>query len=463
MRDDGTPRVGGQAEAGRAPLPALPDRRDDQRVAGDARARRRLAASAGRQRRTTARNQLIWGDNKLVMSSLLEDYAGQVKLVYIDPPFDTGADFSYPRSGRRCRRRRSSPSILEEHAYRDTWGARPRARTCRCCTSGSSSSMSCSPTTARSTSTARRTCSHYLEGSSATRSSAPRTSGTRSFGSGTSAHSDADRTRHRRHPRRDPVLHQGRRAGLGTRSHEPYDEATSTRSTAHDEPRRTSLSARRPRRGRAARRSNPRYESLRAVTDGTGAYSPRTHGRARCARGASFTTSRNGVPQLQALPRRDARACRSRTSGRTSPRSTARRWSGSATTPRSPRRCSSESSSSSSNEGDLVADFFCGSGTTLVVAEKLGRRWIACDLGRFAIHTTRKRLLERSGLPAVRHQEPRRLRAPAVAGRSRATARCARTSTRSSPSTAPSRSRASPISTAARPTGWSTSAPPMLR
>jgi adenine-specific DNA-methyltransferase len=49
--------------------------------------------------------------------------------------------------------------------------------------------------------------------------------------------------------------------------------------------------------------------------------------------------------------------------------------------------------SASSNEGDLICDFFCGSGTTLAVAEKLGRRWIGCDLGRWAIHTTRKRLL----------------------------------------------------------------------
>jgi len=47
----------------------------------------------------------------------------------------------------------------------------------------------------------------------------------------------------------------------------------------------------------------------------------------------------------------------------------------------------------SSNEGDLVLDCFCGSGTTAAVAEKMNRRWIACDLGRFAIHTTRKRLL----------------------------------------------------------------------
>ena len=43
---------------------------------------------------------------------------------------------------------------------------------------------------------------------------------------------------------------------------------------------------------------------------------------------------------------------------------------------------------------DLVADFFCGSGTTLAVAEKLGRRWIGCDLSRYAIHITRKRLLD---------------------------------------------------------------------
>jgi len=53
----------------------------------------------------------------------------------------------------------------------------------------------------------------------------------------------------------------------------------------------------------------------------------------------------------------------------------------------------------SSNKGDLVADVFCGSGTTLVAAERLGRRWLGCDLGRFAVHTTRKRLL---GVPDCR-------------------------------------------------------------
>jgi site-specific DNA-methyltransferase (adenine-specific)/adenine-specific DNA-methyltransferase len=49
---------------------------------------------------------------------------------------------------------------------------------------------------------------------------------------------------------------------------------------------------------------------------------------------------------------------------------------------------------SSTNIGDIVMDFFCGSGTTLAVAEKLGRRWIGCDVGKLALYTVQKRLLD---------------------------------------------------------------------
>ena len=49
---------------------------------------------------------------------------------------------------------------------------------------------------------------------------------------------------------------------------------------------------------------------------------------------------------------------------------------------------------SSTIKEDLVADFFSGSGTTVAVAEKLGRKWIAADIGRFSVHTIRKRLLD---------------------------------------------------------------------
>lgn len=70
------------------------------------------------------KNKLIWGDNLLVMGSLLEKFAGKIDLIYIDPPFDTGSYFSYrvmvgtdddPLPGK-------DPSIIEEYAYRDTWG-----------------------------------------------------------------------------------------------------------------------------------------------------------------------------------------------------------------------------------------------------------------------------------------------------------------------------------------------------
>ncbi|MFX1443597.1 MAG: DNA methyltransferase [Promethearchaeota archaeon] len=47
-----------------------------------------------------------------------------------------------------------------------------------------------------------------------------------------------------------------------------------------------------------------------------------------------------------------------------------------------------------SNKGDLVADFFCGSGTTLLIAEKLNRRWIGCDISEYSIYLTRKRLMD---------------------------------------------------------------------
>ncbi len=53
----------------------------------------------------------------------------------------------------------------------------------------------------------------------------------------------------------------------------------------------------------------------------------------------------------------------------------------------------------SSNEGDLIADFFLGSGTTIAVAEKLNRRWIGCELGKVGIQVTRARLVEQQSKP----------------------------------------------------------------
>src|SRR3989344_1330863 len=67
------------------------------------------------------RNKLAWGDNKLVMSSFLKEYAGKINLIYIDPPFDVGADFSINvKVGDE--EITKEPSILEQKAYNDTWG-----------------------------------------------------------------------------------------------------------------------------------------------------------------------------------------------------------------------------------------------------------------------------------------------------------------------------------------------------
>jgi DNA modification methylase len=70
---------------------------------------------------TTWKNRLIWGDNKYIMSSLFEEFAGKIDLIYIDPPFATGADFSYKVDIGDAEVVKE-PSMIEEIAYRDTWG-----------------------------------------------------------------------------------------------------------------------------------------------------------------------------------------------------------------------------------------------------------------------------------------------------------------------------------------------------
>jgi adenine-specific DNA-methyltransferase len=76
---------------------------------------------AGRE--TEWRNRLVWGDKKYVLPSLLSEFAGSVNLIYIDPPYATGADFAYttivPESGDSFTK---EPSMIEQKAYRDTWG-----------------------------------------------------------------------------------------------------------------------------------------------------------------------------------------------------------------------------------------------------------------------------------------------------------------------------------------------------
>ncbi len=69
------------------------------------------------------RNRLIWGDKKYVLPSLVPEFSSRINLIYVDPPFDTGADFSFtttvPESDNSFIK---EPSIIEQKAYRDIWG-----------------------------------------------------------------------------------------------------------------------------------------------------------------------------------------------------------------------------------------------------------------------------------------------------------------------------------------------------
>jgi len=75
------------------------------------------------KRRDDFRNKLIWGDNKLVMASLLKEFKGKIDLIYIDPPFDVGADFTMNIAiGDGKETVFKDQSTMEMVAYRDMWG-----------------------------------------------------------------------------------------------------------------------------------------------------------------------------------------------------------------------------------------------------------------------------------------------------------------------------------------------------
>jgi adenine-specific DNA-methyltransferase len=70
-----------------------------------------------------SRNMLVWVDNKLVMASVLKDFKGRFDLIYIDPPFDVGMDFSMNVAiGDENEMVEKDQSTLEFVAYQDTWG-----------------------------------------------------------------------------------------------------------------------------------------------------------------------------------------------------------------------------------------------------------------------------------------------------------------------------------------------------
>jgi adenine-specific DNA-methyltransferase len=308
------------------------------------------------------RNLLIWGDNKLVMASLLKEFKGKIDLIYIDPPFDVGADFTMAVSiGDKKETIGKDQSALEMVAYRDMWGKgtdsflhmlhERLAIMFELLSDTGCIYVHCD-----------NTMGHYIKiltddvfGKERFLNNVVWSYQTR--------HS-SDRFWNRKHD--DLLLYKkGDKWTFNWNDEDviqPLSPVTIAKYKHEDKKGRYRLCGRflkdSPIKG--AKDVDPKWE--------------KTHPEL-----VVRDYLRPGIPPNDSffLPMEN-QSSSDRTDYAT----------------QKPTALLKKLIKASSNEGDLIADFFCGSGTTGAVAEKLGRRWIMADLGRFAIHTSRKRLIE---------------------------------------------------------------------
>ncbi len=312
--------------------------------------RQRAAAAGGQalmafekqlagKKRDDFRNRLIWGDNKLVMASLLKEFKGRIDLIYIDPPFDVGADFTMDVPiGDEKETVFKDRSILEQVAYSDTWGKNTDSYLHMMF-----ERLSLMKELLKETGTIyvhlAHHVGHYLK------LVLDEVFGRDSFINEVIWHYKRWPTPAREFQKmHDNIFSYCKRDGahsfnrlFGERTEETLKRWKGKKIVAsHDE------------HGNRIPSGSLEQESEGAPLDDVwdiGIIAPVAHER------TGFATQK-------------------------------------------PEDLLERIIQASSNEGDLVADFFCGSGTTGAVAERLGRRWIMSDLGRFAIHTSRKRLIE---------------------------------------------------------------------
>ena len=284
------------------------------------------------------RNRLIWGDKKYVLPSLFPEFAGKVDLIYIDPPFATGANFSFDTKIGDDRFIREA-TVIEQKAYRDTWGR------------GISSYLSWFYKTLTmlhellsSDGSIYVHCDWRLNGH--VRLVLDEVFGQDQFRNEIIwCYTGASQTRDRFVQKHD-TIYSYTKSGLAVFNWKdvviPYSEETIAR---------TGRGA-----GDAGLYGNQDAEQKHRHRLGKGGKIPEDWWV------DIYRVQGNGLERVN-YPTQKPEALLERIIR------------------------------SSTSEADLVLDCFCGSGTTAVAAEKLNRRWIACDLGRFAVHTTRKRLL----------------------------------------------------------------------
>jgi DNA modification methylase len=282
------------------------------------------------------RNKLIWGDNLLVMGSLLEKFAGKIDLIYIDPPFATGTDFSFKTQiGDEAVELTKQQSMIEEKAYRDTWG---------------------------------RTLSVYLG------MLLPRLTLIHELLSNTGSlyvHLDWHVV-HYVKPILDSIFGMG--GSTGQQDRPGYRNEIIYCYSGGGIPKREY-----PR-----KHDNILWYTKGADWDFNTCYREYSEGTKQ--RGRTAVKGENAKLRPEGTPVNDWWADVKRIA---SPTDLEKLYYDTQKSEELLERIVSVNS----NPGDLIADVFLGSGTTCAVAEKLGRRWIGCDLSRWAIHVTRKRLL----------------------------------------------------------------------
>lgn len=337
-------------------------------------------------------NKLIWGDNKLILSSLKSgplreeiEKQGGLKLIYIDPPFDVGADFSMDiEIGDETFTKK--PSILEEIAYRDTWGRGADSFISMIyerlvlmrdlLAEDGSIYVHCDW---RVNAHIRLCLNEIFSNSNFINEIIWQRTG---------AHNDAERF---------GIVHDT--IFIYSNNYHIFNPIFVEHSSEHMTTRFNLIDEKSGRRFFAGPITAPgngpervfNGKLLKPPLGRHWSYSQENINELESKELIYY--SKTGVPYLKQFMDEYAQQGRRVQTlwNDILPSKTGKEILGYPT--QKPEALLERIIRASSNEGDLVADFFCGSGTTAAVAEKLGRKWIATDLGKFAIHTTRKRMI----------------------------------------------------------------------
>ena len=340
------------------------------------------------------KNKLIWGDNLLVMGSLLTEFAGKIDVIYIDPPFATGVDFSLTAQiGESGESVFKEQSVIEEKAYRDTWGygiesyitmIQQRLILMRnLLSAGGSIYVHCDW---RVNSFIRLLMDEVFGSDNFVNEISWKRYAAHSLSeSGYDAITDTIFFYTRSSSAVNFNIQYGSLTQEEVSRRFPHIEEETGRRYQHAALEKSS---------NVSSRGEPRNIQGKTVVSRIGwIWTQETIDQRLKNNPYLIHWTGNGRPRYKiyadeyvGYPLGDLWTDVNYLSAGDNQRL------GYPT--QKPEALLERIVKTSSNPGDLVADFFCGSGTTLAVAEKLGRRWIGCDLGRWGIHVTRKRLLD---------------------------------------------------------------------